>query len=660
MKKLILIISFFVIFTNFCISKDFEFLDNSPEKWTFITSLIYYNNSIVAGGSWSYFYLRENNEWKYCGSALNGLNDIVIYKDTLYAATDAGIYRSTNAGNSWEIFYNGVDYINSVSFYENKIVFCTYNSGIFISNNYGETWEDLGFKNEYFSSVLILDSTIFLGNHYGNFVISNNLGKTFEIIPGMYFNNKIRYLNKNVFVSSITGLYYSSDTGRTWSEPLLPDEYCNEIVYENEKYYLLSSSNKLFVSDDLVKWDTISYPVEPDEETYTFLIVQDTIYLSKVSGLIKSTNKGNSWQFDELSTGYLLKLMNMDEDDILIFTYDNTLLDFNVEKKDYSYLDIKDIKSGNIFNIAKENEMIVGFYNKEVFVSLDNGKSFNIFKSSKYFSALDVNFVEILNAKVYVGYKDGIYISEDTCKTWKKLGNLNEGAKSAYLSDSLFIAGTYFDGLFSSSNDGISWEFNNLNINSGINTIAIDDENWYAGVGRSDDAYYEKGVYKTSNKGISWTKCEGINYTIEKLFQYKNIIFAGSYDFGLYMSEDKGKSWEFVGLPDLRVNDLMLKDNYLYAATNIGLFRAKILDLVSVGDKKNIFESVNFFPNPAQDVLNLTNIPDGAIDFEIINQYGVQQLKGFVSKQIDVSQLPAGIYFLKLNNQTTPSKFIKL
>ena len=66
------------------------------------------------------------------------------------------------------------------------------------------------------------------------------------------------------------------------------------------------------------------------------------------------------------------------------------------------------------------------------------------------------------------------------------------------------------------------------------------------------------------------------------------------------------------------------------------------------------------YPNPVQDVLNLTNLPDGAIDFEIVNQYGIPQLKGFVSKQIDVSQLPSGIYFLKLNSQTTPIKFIKL
>ncbi len=83
-------------------------------------------------------------------------------------------------------------------------------------------------------------------------------------------------------------------------------------------------------------------------------------------------------------------------------------------------------------------------------------------------------------------------------------------------------------------------------------------------------------------------------------------------------------------------------------------------DKIRYTSVNNSMQKAFIYPNPTQDVLNLTNIPDGAIDYEIVNQYGVRQLKGFVSEQIDVSQLPAGIYFLKLNNQTTPIKFIKL
>lgn len=76
-----------------------------------------------------------------------------------------------------------------------------------------------------------------------------------------------------------------------------------------------------------------------------------------------------------------------------------------------------------------------------------------------------------------------------------------------------------------------------------------------------------------------------------------------------------------------------------------------------------------FFPNPTSVKLTLSNIPDGAMSFEIFDIFGVIVLSTPSSLsdatpqegnyEIDVSGLTSGIYFLKLNNQQ-PVKFIKL
>jgi hypothetical protein len=64
-------------------------------------------------------------------------------------------------------------------------------------------------------------------------------------------------------------------------------------------------------------------------------------------------------------------------------------------------------------------------------------------------------------------------------------------------------------------------------------------------------------------------------------------------------------------------------------------------------------------PNPTSDKLTLSQIPDGAENFEIFDNLGIKVSEGLLGKEIDISFLPVGIYFLKLNNTAKPLKFIK-
>ncbi len=78
----------------------------------------------------------------------------------------------------------------------------------------------------------------------------------------------------------------------------------------------------------------------------------------------------------------------------------------------------------------------------------------------------------------------------------------------------------------------------------------------------------------------------------------------------------------------------------------------------NVSDVINL--SLSLSPNPVTDKLTLINIPDNATEFEIYDQFGNRQISGLISGQIDVSLLPAGVYFIKLNNSQRPLKFLKI
>lgn len=78
----------------------------------------------------------------------------------------------------------------------------------------------------------------------------------------------------------------------------------------------------------------------------------------------------------------------------------------------------------------------------------------------------------------------------------------------------------------------------------------------------------------------------------------------------------------------------------------------------SVSNKEPDFEYL-ISPNPTSDKLTLSKIPEGELNYEILDYLGTKVQSGYLSKEIEVSSLKLGFYFLKINNNP-PKKFIKI
>ncbi len=68
---------------------------------------------------------------------------------------------------------------------------------------------------------------------------------------------------------------------------------------------------------------------------------------------------------------------------------------------------------------------------------------------------------------------------------------------------------------------------------------------------------------------------------------------------------------------------------------------------------------IEIFPNPAIDEINVIN--HESANYKILNQQGINVLSGNIFEdQINISQLNAGIYFLRLDSEKEISRFIKI
>ena len=207
------------------------------------------------------------------------------------------------------------------------------------------------------------------------------------------------------------------------------------------------------------------------------------------------------------------------------------------------------------------------------------------------------------NSNIFAGtYSNGVFRSTNFGITWT---TVNSGltfltVQSLIIKENYLFAGTAGSGIFLSTNNGENWNFSGLT-NQDIYCFALIGSNLFA-------ATFGNGVYLSTNNGVNWNPINNglTNYFLSTLVSSGNTLFAGTEN-GVFLSTNSGANWNSVnaGLTNLTVNGLTLSGSSLFAGTwgggvfrttnngtnwnavNFGLTNQYILTLTSSG--ANIF-----------------------------------------------------------------------
>ena len=161
-------------------------------------------------------------------------------------------------------------------------------------------------------------------------------------------------------------------------------------------------------------------------------------------------------------------------------------------------------------------------------------------------------------------YYGGVFLSTDNGTSWTSSG-LSDVAAFTVSGPNLF-AGTYYGFVFLSTNDGTSW----TEVDSGlvdphkhIYALTVIDTNLFAGT--------DAGVFLSTNSGTGWTEVNsGLTKTFVSSFAVSgNNLFVGTYDGGVFLSTNFGTSWTEVnsGLTNTIVRALYVSGVNLFAGT---------------------------------------------------------------------------------------------
>lgn len=235
-------------------------------------------------------------------------------------------------------------------------------------------------------------------------------------------------------------------------------------------------------------------------------------------------------------------------------------------------------------------------------------------------------------------------------------------------SDTNIIAATWANQVFRTTDGGQTWTTKTLIGSEDAPRIEIHPSNpqrmWACRSGFTNN----QKVFRTVNGGQLWSNISnGLpNVPIHCVLydSTTNYLFVGT-EIGVFYTDADIIKWQpyGTGMPAVIVLDLKVrqKTRRLYAGTHgRGVYSIDLQEIVSTHDAAFSQKNAVVYPNPARTALFFKSESDAVVEGQVqmFDATGRRVLSRSVSGQplrqtrVDVSQLPSGVYFLRLSDRS--------
>lgn len=236
------------------------------------------------------------------------VQSVAIDGSTGYAGTAAGVYVSTDSGQTWPTLVSNSavgGWVSSLSLLGDRLVASTWGGGVALSPDRGATWSrftarNSGLLRDWISEVTQTDTGVLFAGSTNGLQRSFDGGATWGVVHTRHTNSVSAKGNTIVSGGHGSGVSISADGGATWSN-FLP----GEIVYlvrqslNSSRIYASTATMGLAYTDDLgASWrfaDASTVGFGSSTEVRYFAVDGSRVVASLPSGLAVSSDGGTSW-----------------------------------------------------------------------------------------------------------------------------------------------------------------------------------------------------------------------------------------------------------------------------------------------------------------------------------------------------------------------------
>ncbi len=303
--------------------------------------------------------------------------------------------------------------------------------------------------------------------------------------------------------------------------------------------------------------------------------------------------------------------------------------------------------------ISEGTNLFASTQSSVIFRSTDRGGTWNAlagFQSSK-----PVCRFAVIGSILFAATDSlGIFRTTDEGVTWKaaNVGLTETNIHSFAVMGSVLFANASYDGVggvYRTTDSATSWT---LARNSVFDIAAIGGDLFAAMFHTVDN-----GVMVSKDSGVTWGEAEGGGCGVyDVMGAAGTAVFSAHSQNGVSHSTDSGASW----IPDNGINGfnaIAALGAYLFVGNADGIFRATVggqTNAVVEGTNGSSTTAAQIYPNPTTGLITVQGASAKIQHITITNLLGEslieQSTPGTASLTLDLSKLPAGIYFARFSS----------
>lgn len=417
----------------------------------------------------------------YGGSGLR-IQALTINGNRIYVGYNfGGLFYSGDGGFSWKSTADSITSASSISslFFDGDNVYAGTSSwsfslaNLYKSTDHGTSWTKIknGLKNSKVISNARLGEKLFIGTNGNGIFFSNDNGLTWQESNqglGSISISSIITIGENVYAGSSDGggVFLLKSGGNRWDSLFdqLTDIGVTSFAKIGSKLFAGTSGGGVFLySDSDGTWQTRNNGLM--SKIITSLLVNDNqLYATTSRGIYKSIDSGASWNRlnSDLTDIYFLSL-GIDGNKMYAGSVLNKI--YISTNNGINWTDSVSV-IGRINSIAIKNNSVLAATDGGIIGSFDKGITW------RYIFTKVSHFIKVSGEKIYIGFSDGLFYSDDDGIQWHQINILpdNYPNQHTYLALETYNAYIFLsagsEGILYSGDNGVSWKSINDNLAS--------------------------------------------------------------------------------------------------------------------------------------------------------------------------------------------------
>jgi photosystem II stability/assembly factor-like uncharacterized protein len=585
-------------------------------------------------------------EWKSQGPMGGDFWKLHAIEGDLFAIGGGGIWRSPDGGASWAWAQSSVPHFITDMAASGSGLYAV-NNGVFQSTDRGVSWKRLAITTlpedeismRVGQSIVSMGRFLIVGTSSGIFRSANsglawNRVDAYRDSDGTPLDvHSLAVRESSVFANSPRGLLVSTDSGAAGSWKVAskgPDGYVGALTIMGRYLFADAWEGLVRSSNQGRDWDTVSHLSGIDmlvdgKRLYRSTSASQTVTPAAKPGLYLSLDSGATWALQ--NEGVTISAMAARNDTLFVSMPGQGVL---LSTDNGKHFQACPIPGAFVFQLGATGTRILAPGDKDMgdFISADQGATWT--RTTAPGSGLDfthmavggslgfgidgrnhmslsrdsgktwtkppgafpadtnlsaVQRVAIHAGCLFISYRDGIYRSTDTGKTWSQV-RPQKSSGTALEGVVLLSAGTELllsekAGIFRSTDTGATWTPAQTNPNGLIRGMAL--QHLSPGAVPSVYAVGRSGVFRSLDRGVTWTERNPDQKGFRYLAATGDAVIASHDTLGLFLSKDGGTTWSSfnTGLPDaFRTTALLVTDAYAFVGVgNAGVWRRPLSEL---------------------------------------------------------------------------------